>query len=1034
MNLARLSVNNPVTANTLMVAVLALGIFSLSSLPREFLPDINFNMALVITVYPGTSPEEIEKLITKPIEDEIKDIDKIDFISSNSSEGHSTVFIKFEDMPDDDFKITLQDLRSAVDKTPDLPDDAEDPFILDMATGEMMPVLQVTIVGDLPEKQSKRLADELKDRLLEIRNIAKVEITGTREREIWVNIDPAKLYGYGFSIEQVAAALGATNLNLPGGTLKVDYSEYLVRTIGEYDKPQAIQNVIVRTDPKGRHVKIGHIARVEDTFEDARTTSFFNGRPGVTLNISKKKKGNTIQIVETIKEVAGEFETDYLPPGCEILYSNDSSIQIRDALGKLSINAFLGMGFVVVLLCLFIGWRNALFAAIGIPVSLMCTFIFMQMAGRSLNTSSLFGLMMVIGIIVDDAIVIIENCYRYIQKGMKPREAAVLGTTEVLGPVFTACLTTIAAFLPLMLVPGIMGKFLRVVPIVVCLAITASMFEAFFILPAHIAEWSGVGERSPARRRLITKLRRRYTQVLTFVLKRRYAFVGSVFSVFVGSVALIVTGIIDVDLFAMEEISQFYVNVRMPEGSNLDSTNKVLSEIEEKLGSLPGNEVDSIVRNAGLIITQEEWIFNTAVGHVMVDLVEKKFRERSIDAIMKDCRKKLTDIPGPLSIEFRKLRAGPPRPKDVEVKVQGKFLSRLKEASDEIKERLAQIPGVYGTRNDLNFGKKDLKIYVDEDRAALYGLDILRIASSIRNAYEGKVATVFREGDEEIDVIVKYDPESVKNIEDIEQLKITTSQGELIPLQNVAHIQLEPGYTKIRHFKLDRTATVSADVDTEVNSVVKVNQKLQKMAREIIKKYTGYTLRFEGMFEEIKEQFSSLGQLFLLGVFLIYMILGAQFKSYMQPLIILFTIPFTFIGAVAALIITGQPFSMVILYGFIGLAGIAVNDAIVMLSFINNARRRGAGRWRSIVEAGRIRLRPVILTSLTTMFGVFPMAVGLGGKSEIWAPMANTIFWGLFAATILTLFIIPCVFTIIIDDIGQWLRKKRRVINNEIAI
>jgi multidrug efflux pump subunit AcrB len=894
-------------------------------------------------------------------------------------------------------------------------------------------VLQVTIAGDLPEKRFKQLADKLTDRLLEIHNIAKVEVTGTREREIWINIDPDKLYGYGFSIEQVAAALGATNLNLPGGTLKVAHSEYLVRTIGEYDRPQDIGNVIVRADPSGRHVKIGHIAQVEDTFEEARTASFFNGRPGVTLNISKKKKGNTIKIVEKIKEAAGRFEADQLPPGCEILCSNDSSIQIKDAIGKLSINALMGMSFVVVLLCLFIGWRNAMFAAIGIPVSLMCTFIFMQMVGGSLNTSSLFGLMMVVGIIVDDAIVIIENCYRYIQKGMKPGEAAVLGTTEVLGPVFSACLTTIAAFLPLMLLPDIMGKFLRVVPIVVCLSLTASLLEAFFILPAHIGEWSSASDRSPARRRLITILRRRYTRLLTFVLKRRYAFVGGVLSVFVSSVALIVVGIIDVDLFTMEEISQFYVNVRMPEGSNLESTNNVLSEIEERLARLPENEVDSLVRNAGLLITQEEWIFNTAVGHVMVDIVEKNKRGRSIDEIMKDCRKKLSDIPGPLSIEFRKLRAGPPRPRDVEVKVQGKYLSELKGISEEIKERLAQIPGVYGTQNDLNFGKKDIKIYVDEDRAALYGLDNYRIASSIRNAYEGRVATVFREGDEEIDVIVKYDPEAVKTIQDIEQLKIATSQGELIPLYNVARIRIEPGYTKIRHFKLDRTATVSADVDAEVNSAVKVNQILQKEARKIIKKYAGYHLRFEGMFMKIKEQFAAMGQLFLMGIFLIYVILGAQFKSYMQPFIILFAIPFTFIGAIAALVITGQPFSLVVIYGFIGLAGIAVNDAIVMLSFINNSRKRGQGRWRSIVEAGRLRLRPIILTSLTTMFGVFPMAVGLGGKSEIWAPMANTIFWGLCAATILTLFIIPCVFTIIIDDLGQWF-KKRTGGSNEIAL
>jgi len=1026
MNIAKLSVNNPVTANTSMLAVIILGLFALTSLPREFLPDINFNMVMIITAYPGTSPEEIEKLITKPIEDDIKDVSEINFISSKSSEGLSTIFVKFDDMADDEFKIILQDLRSAVDNVSDIQEDAEDTIIMDMATGDMMPVLQITIAGDLPEKELNDYVEKLKDKILEFSDIGKVEFTGVREREIWVNINPDKLDAYGYSIDQVSAALGATNLNLPGGTLDVENSEFLVRTIGEYQDVQSINDVIVKTDPKGRHVKISHFAQTLDTFEDATTLSFFNGRPGVSINISKKKTGNTIEIVEHLKELIKDFEKNELPENCTILTSNDSSIQIKDAIGKLSLNAVLGMVFVVTLLCLFLGWKNAVFATIGIPVSLLCTFIFLQMAGLSLNTSSLFGLMMVIGIIVDDAIVIIENCYRYMNRGKSAKEAAIIGTNEVVAPVFTACLTTIAAFLPLMLLPGIMGKFMRIVPIVVCLALLASLFEAFFILPAHIADWSGKIKTSNHRNRMITVLRSKYTNILTFVLKMRYAFVSGAVAMFISFVGFIVIGLIDVDLFTMEEISQFYINVKMPEGTNLKTTNSVLCDVENKLKKLPENEVESIVRNAGMLITESEWLFNTASGHIMVDLVERKHRDRSIDEIIKFCREIITDIPGPLSIEFRKLRAGPPKPMDIEVKVQGRYLEDLRVISEELKGYMAKIPGVYGLQNDLNFGKKDLKIRVNEEKAALYGFDVFKIASSIRNAFNGKVATVFRDGDEEIDVIVKYDPEQVKNIDDIKALKIATPDGDLVPISNVADITLESGYTKIRHFKLDRTATLTADVDKDINSAFKVNQQLEKDAREFIKKYPGYTVRFEGIFEEIKNQFNKIWQLGILGIFLIYMILGAQFKSYIQPFIILVAVPFTFIGAVSSLIITGQPFSMVVLYGFIGLAGIAVNDSIVMLTFINNARRDGRGRWQSIIEAGRLRLRPIILTSITTMFGVFPMAVGLGGKSEIWAPMASTIFWGLAGATLLTLFLIPCIYTIMIDDLPLLFKRKVR--------
>jgi multidrug efflux pump subunit AcrB len=458
----------------------------------------------------------------------------------------------------------------------------------------------------------------------------------------------------------------------------------------------------------------------------------------------------------------------------------------------------------------------------------------------------------------------------------------------------------------------------------------------------------------------------------------------------------------------------------------LKTTNAVLREVEIKLKKLPENEIESIVRNAGMIITESEWVFNTASGHIMVDLVERNNRDRSIDEIIAFCREITTDIPGPLSIEFRKLRAGPPQPKDIEVKVQGKYLDDLKTISEELKRQIAKIPGVYGLQNDLEFGKKDLKIRVNEEKAALYGFDVFTIASSIRNAYNGKVATVFRDGDEEIDVIVKYDPQQVQTIDDIKALKIPTPDGDLVPISNVADITLESGYTKIRHFKLDRAATLSADVDKNINTPFEVNQQLEKDAQTFIKKYPGYSIRFEGIFKEMKEQFSSIGQLFILGIFLIYMILGAQFKSYIQPFIILFAVPFTFIGAVSSLIITGKPFSLVVLYGFIGLAGIAVNDSIVMLTFINNARANGRGRWQSIVEAGRLRLRPIILTSITTMFGVFPMAMGLGGKSEIWAPMASTIFWGLAGATLMTLLLMPCIYTIIIDDLPLLFKRKTK--------
>jgi multidrug efflux pump subunit AcrB len=495
---------------------------------------------------------------------------------------------------------------------------------------------------------------------------------------------------------------------------------------------------------------------------------------------------------------------------------------------------------------------------------------------------------------------------------------------------------------------------------------------------------------------------------------------------------VLVSKAVDKELFITEEVSQFFINVRMPAGTNIYTTNKTLSEIERRVMSVPGKEVKALVTSPGKMITRQEWVFETSVGQIMVDLLDKQHRQRTIDEIISDVRPRLQDIPGIKSLDFTKVRSGPPTPNDVELKVQGKHFNTLEEFTARIKDKLSTIEGVYDIADDFRTGKKDIKIYINEEKAALYGLDVYQISLAIRNAYEGRVATVFREGDEEIDVIVKYRQQAVKSIEDVENLKIVTNSGELIPFRNFATIKVEPGYTSIQRYKQERAITITASVDRKSNSLEQVNKDLHQHVEETEKLFPGYKVRFESIFEEFKKYTSTLIQLAFLGIFLIYFILGTQFKSYLQPIIIIFAIPFAFLGAIVGILLTGlftatkPTFSIIVLYGIVGLAGIAVNDAIVMVTFINNARAKGVKRWRSIVQSGRLRLRAIILTSVTTMCGVFPMMIGLGGKSEIWAPMASTIFFGLGCATLLTLFIIPSLYTIIIDDIGGGIRRRLR--------
>ena len=1033
MSIFKISVNNPVLVNMVMIAVIVLGTYSFITLPREAAPNIEFNWAFILTVYPGASPEEIEQLITIPLEEEIQDVEKIDMITSTSSEGASFVSVKFEQMSDDDFDKVFQDLRTEVDKVRDLPADAEDPDVMRLNTGLMMPVINVVLSGDRPEAQMKEWAKQLREDILDIKDVAKVNVSGVRDREIWIEVDPDRLYGYELSLMQVIDALHASNLNLAGGDIRMGRSEYLIRTVGEFDEVEQIQNVIVHTYGPGGQVhpvgysisngvKVGDLARVRDTYEEASTLSRIDGRKAITLSVMKKTQGNALKLTDQIKQITKEWEERKLPEGAKITLTWDTSVWIRDSLNKLEINALFGMLLVLGALYVFLGGRNAIFAALGIPVTFMAAFFFMKATGRTLNGNSLFGLVLVLGIVVDDAIVVVENVYRYMQKGLSPREAVIKGTPEVAVPVLSSTLTTVAVFLPLMLMPGIMGKFMRVIPIVVCLVLLASVIEAFFILPSHIADWAKTRPAEGRGHRLYLKLRRWYTRNLLKVLRKRYWVIAAVIVLAIAGAGLI--PLVGIEMFTGDEISQFSVRVWMPIGTRLAETDKAISKIEELTLALPKEEVVSVVANVGVVHLEDDEIWNTHVGEVMVDLVEPKYRERTSDEIMESLRGKIKTITGISKWEFGKQSGGPPTGKPVEVKVKGKYLDELRKVAGLVKAELRKMEGVTQINDDFSLGKKEIRIHIDEDKAALLGLDVFQIAGTVRTAFEGTKATVFQDGDEEVDVIVKFRGDEREKLSDIERMRIASRSGALIPFRNVAKVSIERGYSRINRFEGDRAITVSADIDKAVTSMVEVNRKLMERFKDIEERYPGYRLDFRGEMQEFKEMFSSLGKLFVVGILLIYLILGTQFKSWVQPLIIMFTVPFAFIGAMVGLLIGRDPFSITTLFGMVALAGVVVNDSIVLIDFINKARARGVAKWKAIISGGRLRLRPIILTSVTTIFGLLPMAIGLGGKSETWAPLANTIAWGLAAATFLTLFVIPCLYAIG-DDIGRKLHVGR---------
>ena len=1027
MSIPKMSVNNPVLANMLMIIIIIFGLYAWINLPRELTPEIALQSAVVTTLYPGASPEEVEKLVSAPIEDAIEEsVNKIDLLFSTSSEGRSVIAVNFEEMGDRDFDKELENLRTAVEQVNELPEEIlDDPRIEDLDISSGFPMLTIVVGGNISEKQMQDIAENLKDEILDIKNIASVRIAGFREREIWIEVDPDRLKAYQLPISTVITALGTNNLNLPAGTMGLGNTEFMVRTMGEFANPDTIGETIIAVQPTGTPLRLNDVATVSDTYEETRTLSRVNGSPSISLSVQKKTEGNIIALVAKLRELIEQRRKD-LPEGAELTAVNDYSVILKERLGILETNAFFGLVLVVLMLLLFIGWRNALFAALGIPVAFMATFWFMSIAGYTLSGVSLFGLILVVGIVVDDAIVVIENIYRHIEAGASPKVAAIRGAEEVGWPVVAASLTTICAFGPLMFMSGVSGQFMRVVPIMAILVLIASLFEVFVILPAHVSEWGKSENRKAQTNRWFEFIRNRYVKVLKRTIRWRYAFVGSV--LFIGLIACVGAFLVlDKELFPGEDFPQFYVRAEMPSSYGIQKTIGVIAQIEKVAKELPSTEVAAIVSNIGLHTLTSGLIrgvaYGSNFGEVIVELTPKQERIREVDEIIADLRTKTATISGIEQLNFITQEGGPPQGEDVEVKVKGPRFENLTELAGVLKTTLTQMDGVYDIYDDFRTGKSELRIYLKPEKAHQYGVTTFQVAQSVRTAIEGAKATTYREADEAIDVIVKYKEDTLKNLAELNNLLIATPNGVIVPLKDVADIVEEKGYADVRRFDGERAISVYASVDRVKTTPVKVNQALIRAFADVESLYPGYQLDFRGLFDEVMESFSELWKLFIVGLLLIYVVLGAQFKSFIQPIIIIFAVPFGMIGAMVGLLLSNATLSIVAMFGIVALAGIVVNDSIVLIDFINKYREDGYNKWYAILKGGSVRLRPIILTSLTTIIGLIPMAIGLGGKSPIWMPMANTIIFGLSFATLMTLFVMPALYAITTDLRSIFLRN-----------
>ena len=1031
--------------NILTVILIGWGIYVGLTINREALPNIDFDIVLVTTVFPGASPEEVEKLITNPIEDQLKSVEGIKEIRSSSIENRSGITVIIDPDTKNPRKV-VQDIRSAVDRVTDLPADVDKPLVLEI-TSSLTPVIEVSLFADenkIDYRTLREQAEILENALKQIDGVARIDRRGWLNREYIVKLDPIKIKNNYVGIEQILAGLKQRNINFPGGEVIINGASQVLRTVGELLEPQDIENFFIRSNELGQGIRIRDVGKVVDGFEEPLYIYRTNGKIAIDLIVLKKEKGDIIRVVEEVKKVANNYKQK-LPEGIEVEFINDLSYYVKRRLNVLFNNAIGGFILVVGALFFFMGWRTALMVALAIPVSLGAALIIFNALGVTLNLISMVGMIIVVGILVDDAIVVSENFYRYLEEGYSTLEAAIKGTSEVVAPVFASVITTIVSFAPLLFVTGIFGKFLFTIPLVVIITLSASLFESFFILPSHlydINKYASHENEIKGESGYFYRFRKKiYEPALAWVINHRWQTLITLVVLFITSIVLQVT-VGKFKLFT-GAIEAFIIKMKADPSTPLEDMDRFNQYISKYVETLPKEEIENFRTATGIVQQNPTDPFTKRGSNyamAIIYLTPENKRKRSGEEIVNQVREEISwlldakfkdnanlkqnpykpkifpefmNLSGKLeNLQVDLIRGHPPTGKPVAIEIRGKDYDVLEKIGEEFKERLAKIKGVKNIDDDHELGKKEIHLKIDELTAAITGVSVENIALAVNTAFRGTAPTTIKKGTEEIDVRVRFDDSYHKNIQTINHIYVLNTMGQLIPIKPLVKFETKQGYVALNHIDADRSLIVLADIDEKTTTSAQVNKEIQKFMNQIIEKYPGYTVKLGGENKDTEESLESLRKALIVGVLVNFLILSSLFGSILLPFTILMTIPFAIIGVILAFIAHGQPISFLALVGFVGLSGVIVNGAIVMIDFAQSLRKNNPNMSIEEValKAGSMRLRAVILTTLTTVLGLLPTAYGIGGRDPFLVPLALAFAWGLMFSTLLTLFIIPVLY------------------------
>ncbi len=1020
----RFFARHPTAATLLMVMLLALGALSIASLRRETLPDFSAGLVEITVVYPGATAEDVEDAICSRIDDAVDGVNYVEEVTTEATEGRGRVVVEMEE--GEDIRTFLADIKTEVDAIDDFPERAEDPVVRELNRTDQ--VISLAVSGPMALVDLKDYCEDLKARLKRDAGISLVQVNGFSDRQIRIEIPAPIAMQYGLSMAEIAGIIRKQSVDLPAGAIENRDQDIIVRFTDERKTPVAFQDLVVAASDSGAEVRLGEIARIRDLFELKHETYIFNGKRAGLLSVTKTKTEDTLHIYDAVKAFA-EKERKQTPEGVELTLTQDISSIVADRLRMLTKNGIQGLILVFFTLWLFFNFRLSFWVVMGLPVSFFGAFFIMLQINFSLNMLTMVGLLIGLGLLMDDAIVIAENIATHLSKEKSTLDAVVDGVSEVKNGVIASFTTTVCVFGPLCFLTGNMGKILRVMPVVLILVLAVSLIEAFWILPSHLNH-ALAGNRDAGNGRFRTWFNHRLDilrenvlgGLVDLAIRWRYLFVGLTLAAFIVSVGMIAGGILKFKAFPEVDGDVIQARILLPQGTPFKQTQAVVARLTQALDRV--NQTFAPDQPPGMALVQNVSVqynvnidANESGAHVAtvsVDLLAAETRNGKIDDLLNLWREYTGPVPDLISLKFTEPAIGPAG-RAIEVRLMGEDLVVLKKASLDLQGWFGRFKGVFDLSDDLRPGKPEIRVRMKTGAKGL-GLDAQTLATQLRSAYYGTTASEIQVGRESYEIDIRLGDEDKNSLDDLSYFHVTLPGGKQAPLGSVADLAQGRGYAHIASVNGVRTVTVQGEIDPRTANV---KQVMTLMTREFLptlkQKYPGLRVQLKGESDESAKTGVSLGRGFMIGLLGIFVLLSFQFKSYLEPMVVMIAIPFALIGVIWGHLLMGLELSMPGVMGAASLAGIVVNDSILLVEFIKIRRRAGLDVPHAARQASRERFRAVLLTSMTTIAGLMPLLTERSLQAQILIPLAVSIVFGLLASTLLVLVIVPCLYTILAD-------------------